>query len=166
MKLKCRNNSYWQKQKRIPGRTLDGISWKGTSLQCSYPWLRGPDLKLDNPCSVHALDEVFNFQTLCSHTCRMEIIIIGIIPHLQKWDNEESKHTRKVQHSAWHLVNIQYIRVFPLLLLMLVLLLMLPYLGYLCHSQTFLLPYVYTLKRNLELEGLVTCRVTRMTLYH
>ena len=53
--------------------------------------LRGPDVKLGKSDSMHDLEEGFNFQILCFYTTIMELIILGVISHLQNWDSEESK---------------------------------------------------------------------------
>lgn len=49
-------------------------------------------MKLGKSDSMHDLEEGFNFQILCFHTTIMELIILGIMSHLQNWDSEESKH--------------------------------------------------------------------------
>lgn len=49
-------------------------------------------MKLGKSDSVHDLEEGFNFQILCFHATIMELIILGIMSHLQNWDSEESKH--------------------------------------------------------------------------
>jgi len=63
---------------------------------------RDPALKADTPCSMYDPEEVFNFQNLHFHTCRMGIIIIMamILKHLQDWNGCESRHTEKAELSA------------------------------------------------------------------
>ena len=42
-------------------------------------------MKLGKSHSMYDLEEGFNFQILCFHTTIMELIILGIISHLQNW---------------------------------------------------------------------------------
>ena len=66
--------------------------WRDLVLTHCILYLRGPDVKLGKSDSMHDLEEGFNFQILCFYTTIMELIILGVISHLQNWDSEESKH--------------------------------------------------------------------------
>ena len=74
------------------GSHRTGHDWRDLVLTHCILNLRGPDVKLSKSDSMHDLEEGFNFQILCFHTTIMELIILGIISHLQNWDSEESKH--------------------------------------------------------------------------
>ena len=76
----------------VHGVTQNWIQLKRLSTHSLYSRLRGPDGKLGKSDSMHDLEEGFNFQILCFHTTIMELIILGIMSHLQNWDSEESKH--------------------------------------------------------------------------